>query len=592
MGEPDTGEHIRLTPLPPEDAVALFRALSDQRRVRGRSADVAAVVKRCGFLPLQVQLVASLFRRHDQWPLDHLLQLLEETGLWGTGDADSTAAVRVSYQQLDEPGRTMFRLLGHLPGPDVDVTAAAALTDTDVVTARLRLDDLHEMSLLEEAAPERYHMLDPLKEFAATEQPAERADALLRLLDFYLVTLETAVDTGYPFDRTQLPTSNRSCPVAPVFGGKDGALRWIAAERDNLVAAIRHAATHGLPDHTWRLTVLMWRYFNTTSQLADWLEILELAWRIVSADDGAEYGQAHVLLRLAIAHDRLGQLAEALELAASALPKWIRLGDVRGEAATLATLAIPTMELGKHREAIAHFEAALTKYEQCGDPRGQAHALSNLGYLNELHGNLDVALRQLQDAARTLREVGNVRGVAHTLNNLGSVQQRLGLLDDALASHTEAHQQAIDAGDQCAVAYALNNIGNVHRRYGNLDEAVHYQDRAKAVAVDVPDADLGTQLYLDRGATARARGEMATALNASRAALDQADGTGNRAYRARANRDVAQTLHDMGDHEGALSHWDAAEAEFTALGLPDAAEIQDLLATLTCTCRTSFPFSR
>ena len=584
MGEPDTGEHVRLSPLSPDDAVAMFRTLSDPRRVRGRSAEMAAVVKRCGFLPLPIQLTAALFRRHDTWPLDHLVGLLEETGPW---DTDGTAAVRVSYQHLDEPRRAMFRLLGHLPGPDVDVTAAAALADRDVTEARLLLDDLHEVSLLEEVTPERYHMLDPLKEFAAAEGPGEHA--VVRLLDFYLVTLANAVDTGYPFDRTQLPASDRTCPVAPEFAAKADALRWIAAERDNVVAAIRHAAGNDLPGHTWRLTVLMWRYFNTTSQLEDWLEILRIAWRIVSADEDNEYGQAHVLLRMAIAHDRLGNLGEALELAAAALPRWIRLGDVHGEAATLATLAIPTMELGRHREAIAHFEAALARYEQCGDPRGQAHALSNLGYLNELHGNLDVALHQLQDAALTLREIGHVRGVAHTMNNLGAVQQRLGLLDDALTSHTEAHRQATEVGDQCAVAYALNNIGNVHRRFGRLAEAVRYQDQARRSATEVPDADLQTQLYLDRGLTARARGELAAALRASQAALDHATGTGHRTYQARAHRDVAHTLHDLGDHDRARPHWTTAEAAFAELDLPEAADIRTHLATLACACSAPAP---
>ncbi|WP_431428735.1 tetratricopeptide repeat protein [Actinophytocola sp.] len=592
MGDPDTGEHIRLSPLPPEDAAGLFRALSDPIRVRGRSAEVAAVVKRCGFLPMPIRVAAALFRRHARWPLDHLLRLLEESGPWGSDadasadDMEATTAVRVSYEQLDDPQRAMFRLLGCLPGPDVDVIGAAALAQVDVTRARMVLDDLHEVSLLEEVAPERYQMLDPLKEFAAAEQPAGQADAMVQLLDFYLVTLAAAVGTGYPFDRAQLPTVNRSCPVMPDFADANAALRWIAAERDNLVAAVHYAATHDLPEHTWRLAVLMWRYFNTTSQLEDWIETMELAWKIVSADPENDYGQAHVLLRLAIAHDRLGRLAEALELAARALPKWIRLGDVRGEAATLCALAIPTMELGKHDQAIAHFTAALAKYEQSEDPRGQAHALSMLGYLNELHGNLDVALHQHEAAARMLREVGHVQGMAHALSNLGSVQQRLGQLADALASHSAAHRHAAEVGDHCAVAYALNDMGNVHRLCGRLAEAVRYQERARTVATDVSDADLRTQLYLDRGATAWARGDQAEALRACQAALDLAAGTGNRAHQARAHRDVAGVLHAVGDHERAVRHWDAAEADFAALDLPEALEVREERAALACACRS------
>ena len=581
MGDADTGENIRLSPLPPGEAAELFHALAGPARLRGRASDVAAVVRRCGFLPMPIRVAAALFRRHDRWPLEHLLRLLEEKGPWG--EADGIAAVRVSYQQLGEPQRALFRLLGSLPGPDVDVAGGAALAGCDVVEARSLLDELHEVSLLEEAEPERYQMLDPLKEYAAGE-PAP-GHALVRLLDYYLVTLAAAVRAAYPFDRAQLPsTTDRFCPVTPVFADADAGLRWIVAERDNLVAAIRYAAAHALPEHTWRLAVLLWRYFNTTNQFEDWIGTLELAWKIVSADAGNDYGQAHVLLRLATAHDRRGQLAEALELAAQALPKWRRLGDPRGEAATLCALAIPTMELGRHGQAMAHLEAALTKYEETEDRRGEAHALSMLGYLNELHGNLEVALHQHESAARMLGEIGHVQGLAHTLNNLGSVQERLGLLTEALTSYTDAHGHAAEVGDRCVEAYALNNIGNVHRQRGRFTEAVRYHDKAREVAANVPDADLRTQLYLDRGATALARGARQEALTAGKSALDLADGNGNRAYRARAHRGVAETLHAMGDHESAVAHWAAAEDEFAALDLPEAGAVREERSALSCAC--------
>jgi DNA-binding SARP family transcriptional activator len=591
MGEPDTDRHIRLSPLPPDDAVALFRALTDPLRVRGKSAEVAEVVKLCGFLPMPIRVAAALFRRHTRWPLDHLLRLLEKSGPWGADSDDETgvAAVRVSYQQLDGPQRGMFRLFGHLPGPDLDVAGAAALVDRDITGARILLDDLHEVCLLEEISPERYQMLDPLKEFAAAEPtpttPTERADALLRLLDFYLVTLAGAVSTGYPFDRAHQPAVERSCAVSPVFAGADDAVAWIAAERDNLVAAIRYASAHDLPEHAWRLAVLIWRYFNTTSRFEDWIETMELARRIVSADPDNDYGQAHVLLRLATAHNRLGRLTEAVELAMQALPKWARLGDLRGEAATLCAIAIPTMELGRHEQAIAHFEAALEKYEHSADLRGQAHALSMLGYLNELHGNLDVALRQHQAAVPMLREVDHVQGLAHALNNIGSVQQRLGLRAEALANHTEACELAGEVGDDCVMAYALNNIGNVHRSRGRLIEAVRYQERARVVAAGLSDADLRTQLYRDRGATAQAGGELAEAFGAYQSALDLASGAGNRTHEAHANRGVAQILHAMERHTDAAPYWRAAEAQFAALGQPEAADVRAERADLTCACR-------
>ena len=170
MGEPDINAHVRLSPLPPEDALAMFRTLTDPFRIRGRSADVAGLVKRCGYLPMPINVAAALFRRHDRWSLDHLLGLMEEQGPWRE---DGAAAVLASYRQLDEQQQEVFRLFGHLPGPDVDLVGAAALVGRDVAGTRKLLDELHEVCLLEEVAPDRYQMLDSVKEFAARE-PAPR----------------------------------------------------------------------------------------------------------------------------------------------------------------------------------------------------------------------------------------------------------------------------------------------------------------------------------------------------------------------------------------------------------------------------------
>ncbi|RJQ78407.1 AfsR/SARP family transcriptional regulator [Amycolatopsis panacis] len=586
VGEPDTGQQVRLAPLPPDDAAALFCTLAVPQRVAGRAPEVAEVVKRCGHLPMPIRVCAALFRRHDRWPLEHLLRLLADSGPWqaGAGNDAGAAAVRVSYQQLSEHQQEMFRLLGHAPGPHVSVAGAAALVDSTLTHARLVLDGLHEVCLIEELTPERYQMLDPLKEFAAAE-PGEHTDAVLRLLDFFLVTLADAAGAAYPFERARLPAVTRTSPVARTFDTPDAATAWITAERDNLVAAIRYAATHDLPGHAWRLAVLIWRYFHTTSQFDDWAETMELARRLVTADEDNTVGQAHVLLRLAAVYNRRGELAAALQLARRALACWVRLGDARGEATTLCAIAIPTMELGRHAEAITHLETALEKYEEAGDLRGQAHALSNLGYLNELHGNLDVALRQHRAAMPILRETQHTHGLAHALNNLGSVRQRLGFPSEALADHQEAHHLASELDDVCVMAYALSNIGNVHRSAGRIPEAERYQEKAARIAAGVLDADLRTRLFRDRAATAQAKGDNVEALRLYEAALELAATSGNRGHRAHADRGVAQTLHRLGRHGDAVANWEAAEKEFAELELPEAGQVRTERAELTCACR-------
>ncbi|WP_439660205.1 tetratricopeptide repeat protein [Lentzea sp. HUAS TT2] len=567
MGEPDISEHVRLAPMPPADAEALFLALIGPR-VRGKPSDVAGLVKRCGYLPVSITVAAALLRKHDRWSLEHLLGLMDDSGAW----RDGAAAIHASFGQLEPRQQQVFRLFGHLPGPDVDLVGAAALIGRDVAATRKLLYDLHEVCLLEETAPDRYQMLDSVKEFAAQE--AAPADALVRLLDFYLVTLSGAVSVAYPFDRTIQPSADRESPYGLQFSAETEALTWITAERDNLMAAIRRSGS----DHAWRLAALIWRHFNTLNLFEDWIQAVE---RVHPEDD---YGQAHVLQRLSTANDRCGRHADALELAGQALRRWTRVGDVAGEAAALGALAISSLQLGDHDEALKHFAAAQAKYEQSGDLRGRAHALSMLGYINEQHRRYDIALEQQEKAVEILREIGFQQGLAHALNNLGAIRQHLGDLDEAIPDHLEAHDIAVELGDACVAAFALTNIADAHRLAGRLTEALHHHGMAAKAAIGVTDPDLSARLDRDRAATVRDTGDLPAALLLYRSSLDVAIGTGNLSNQSHGEIGVARTLHELKRHDEAVPHWDAAEAVFRELEQPEAEEVRAERAGLTCAC--------
>ncbi|MET9232629.1 tetratricopeptide repeat protein [Lentzea sp. NPDC003310] len=567
MGEPDISEHVRLTPMPPHDAAALFLTLVGPR-ARGKQADVAGLVKRCGYLPVSITIAAALLRKHDRWSLDHLLGLMDDSDQWQEG----AAAIRASYGQLDDRQQHLFRLFGHLPGPDVDLVGAAALAGLGTADIRRLLYDLHEVCLLEEVAPDRYQMLDSIKEFAAAgDRPT---DALTRLFDYYLVTLAGAVNVAYPFDRLASPTADRESTFALRFSTEPEALAWITAERDNVMAAITHADS----DHAWRLAALIWRHFNTANRFEDWLKAVEKVW---PEDD---HGQAHVLQRRSTANDRCGRHAEARDLAGQALERWTRLKDAAGEAVALGALAVSSLQLGDHDEAMKHFEAAQAKCEECGDLRGRAHALSSLGFINEQHRHYDVALEQQEKAVEILREIGFRHGLAHALNNLGAIQQHLGHFDEAIPTHFEAHEIATELGDACTAAFALTNIADAHRLDGQLDLALRNHDRADKIAKDLRDPDLHARLARDRAATERDSGRPGEALLLYRRSLDVAMRAGNLSNQAHGEIGVARTLHDLRRHADAVPHWDAAEAIFRELGQPEAEEVPEERAALDCAC--------
>jgi DNA-binding SARP family transcriptional activator/tetratricopeptide (TPR) repeat protein len=576
-------EHIRLEPLPPEEAVELFRNLVNPHRVRGHIDKVREVVARCGHVPLLIHLVAAQFQRHLTWPVAHLVELLREASPVSpdtTFPDAATVACTVSYDQLTEGQRTLFRFFALAPGPDLSPAGAAALMG--VLTARGLLEDLHRVSLLEESAPERFQMLDPLRDYVLAAHPPEDPVAVVdRLLDFYLVSTAAAVSVMFPLHRAEQPAVSATCPVTPPFPANAAALAWLDEERRNLVAAVHYAARHDRSDHTWQLSVLLWRYFYTTGHLRDLTETLEQAAAVLTDTENIR-GLAHVRLRLSTARWHSGAFTEARALAEQALPLWIELGNVRGEADTHVAIATPAYLLGDFPTAAKHYATAIDLYEQTGDERGQANTLDLLGLISELRGDLATAEHQHLAAIELLRGMDNKIGLAHSLDNLGSVQQRLGRLDEAYANHTEAHDLAIEIGDRACEAYALNNIGNVHRLNGRLTEAADYQQRARRVADLVVDPNLRTQLYLDRGETAWAAEDDRGALQAFRAALDLAAGMGGRAQRAQANHRIAVVLHATGQHNPV--HWQDALTGYTELGLPEADQIREQLAPLTCGC--------
>ncbi|WP_459722401.1 tetratricopeptide repeat protein, partial [Actinophytocola sp. KF-1] len=582
QGAVPAAEHIRLEPLPPHEAIELFRKLVTAERVHDAFDQVREIVALCGHVPLLIHLVAAQFQRHTRWPLAHLLDLLRTTpptSLHARPFEAVATTMAVSYDQLTTLQQSVFRVLALAPGVDISAPAAAALAGDHMTTIAEVLDHLQRVSLLEESAPERFQLLDPVRDYVLATHPAEdHVEAIDRLLDFYLVSTAAAVTTLYPFDRNR-PEVTATSRAAMSFSGYESAMSWLDHERRNLVAAIRHAADHGRPEHAWQLAVLLWRYFNVRGHLRDWNETLSRAAHVVA---GNTLGLAHVWLRLSAARRTSGALTEARVLAEQALPLWIELGDVRGEAATLTEIATNAYMTGDFTGASTTLNIAVARFEQIGDRLGQAHALDLSGLVNERRGDLSSAERQHLAATGILRELGHQPGLAHSLNNLGAIRQRLGLLDAALANHTEAHELAVELGDHASEAYALNDLGNTHRLAGRLDEAVDYQQRARVVADLIVDPNLRTQLYFDRGETARAMGDHNAALHCFRAALDISSGTGDRAQRARSNHRIAIVLHETDRHISTV--WRDAMTEFDELGSAEADGIRAELGRLTCEC--------
>ena len=264
---------LSLDILPPVDAIALLRHNTGDSRLAGQPPElVAELVELCGRLPLAIRIAAARLRSHPTWDLDHLVRRLRDQqhrlAELEAGQRSVTAALDLSYQDLDADEQRTYRLLGLHPGSDIEPYAAAALLDTTLHEAGRALEQLMEAHLLQEPVPGRYLFHDLVRAHAAhtanrTETSHDGHAALDRLLDYYRHTAAVAMDAAYPYEREYRPPVPPARTPEPDVSEPATALEWLDSELPNLLAAARDAANMTGQQHLLHLSTILRRHLRT-----------------------------------------------------------------------------------------------------------------------------------------------------------------------------------------------------------------------------------------------------------------------------------------------------------------------------------------
>lgn len=285
-----------------------------------------------------------------------------------------------------------------------------------------------------------------------------------------------------------------------------------------------------------------------------------------------EPGMETYLNNLAVAYNQLGEL----ELALDHLRRALNLAK-DSVAVYICNVGEVMYGLGRLDEAARHLNEGISLSRQSGDRGVELECLVLLGAVYSDLGHypkaLDLgaqALAMSQDLEDRLLEAG-------ALNVMGTVHHELGRYRQAL----EYRQQALDASKQGNHRHpevaSLIGLAMAARSIGRLPEAAAHAEQARLVARDRSFRVLEGLALTALAEISIARGARAEAVAQANQAVDLHRATNHRLGEARALRVLGDAVYGEDGVRAAEPYRRAALALFSAVGSPEAADLDRLI---------------
>ncbi|MEU7427027.1 BTAD domain-containing putative transcriptional regulator [Streptomyces sp. NPDC040750] len=543
---------LLLGPFRTDEALALLGSIIGPERLAAQHEDALELVEACGHLPLAVRIVATRLAARPAWTVATLTARLADEqrriAELRIGALAIDAAFELGYQQLTVEQARVFRLVALAGAADIWVPAAAAAIGTDEATAESVLESLTDAAMLESAKPGRYGYHDLVRVFArqraVSHDPAEAATALGGLLDFLLATAASAFVHLVPGD-----------PVADAFGplrspGRSfrdvhAARAWVTAEIDGLVAAALSAVTLRLPD-------------SAQDRLGSAVDLLLAVSPFTHA----------------IWYDRMTPVALALAETAELTGCQRIVGRARVLCGGIALRAGRVADAGRHAGlAVAAARAA-------GDVYALRQALNDRGLVAQFLRRFEEAAACYDEAIALAHTLGHRSGAAATTINAALARVRSGRPEEALASCESALTLMRELEDNVGVAYALYVLALALHELGRYEEAAAHYGEALTVCRAAGLREREAQVLYRLAETLRTTGREREAVEHAASAVARCEEAGSERDRGQALVVMGRALADLGETVRARDHLERAHGVFTRLGLPDAADVSQLLVGL------------
>ncbi|MFC5754291.1 BTAD domain-containing putative transcriptional regulator [Actinomadura rugatobispora] len=474
---------------------------------------VPAICRRLDGLPLAIELAAARLR---SMPLDHLADRLDDRFRVLTAGSRTAlprhrtlrGVVAWSWDLLTDTERDAAERLAVFP-----TTFTPSSTGIAVET----LDALVDKSLLQLDGT-RYRMLDTIREYGL-ERLAE-TDRLLpsreAFVSCFLSLAEQADLRG---------------PDQPHW------LERLDAERDNLLAALRHACDSGDTDSAVRLGAVLSLYWTIHGDHMEAVRRLRTVLEMPGTSSSRLSALAGFLLNASFA----GELAQAKDFPDDPSPRdptgahvlalqALSTGDVQAGVQALEkhlthpgpwTRAITWLlrsflngaRTGNAAEGRRDLDNAISAFRESGEHWGLSIALASLAFAHSAAGDYDAATTALEESTNLINHLG-----ADNQQQLWLPMIRVHTGDLAKA---QAELQTVLARTTSPAHLALARLllADLARYRGDLDEAARHLTLAAPEANDPP----SRALYLtSQGNLATAKGDLPAAESHLREALSLA----------------------------------------------------------------------
>ncbi|MGW6986806.1 ATP-binding protein [Streptomyces sp. NPDC054946] len=489
-----------LGPLPLPESTELLTGILGKRSARDEESTLARLAELCGGLPLALRIIGNRLLSRPDWDAAELAARLadEERRLeqFKAGDLKIANAFGMSYEQLADSTRRVFRNLAVVPGRDLDAAVTAVAGGMPVADAWDALDELVDLGLLQDGAAGRYRFHDLVRLFARDrlqeEETAAGHIALTERVTSWLLRMATMsgrwFEPGYG-------CPDRPDPDLAVLSSAAEADGWLRVNVDNWLGAMRVAASSGRHSLVLDCAESMHWFSDRWAHSPHWREVFALGAEAAGAlGDPAQ--QATQLNYLAWVHSvPPGDPEAVLRYAAEALGLATRADATAQIAWSHEYTAEALLLLGRHDEAIESSSQAAEMFRAIGDIDSYVQSKAAIAKCLFEEGRYAEALERYLGLLAVLDDRGSgmtpsviVHSRPLALLRIGSCLRHLGRRADAISALSEG----IDLVDELGAsdyrqADALETLASLLADEGRTDESRRAYARAAQVFESIGD---------------------------------------------------------------------------------------------------------